>query len=493
MTQPAHPSPLNLSTPALLRNQAYINGEWVGAAATFDVVNPADGSVITSVPNLGANETERAIAAASAALPAWSAKTGKERAHLLRQWFNQIIYHADDLAQLMTAEQGKPLAEAKGEVTYGASFVEWFAEEAKRVSGDVPASTWADRRMLVLKQPIGVCAAITPWNFPIAMITRKVAPALAAGCTIVIKPAEQTPLCALAIVELAHRAGLPAGVLNVITADAEQSIEVGKVLCATPVVKHLSFTGSTPVGRILMAQSAPTIKKLGLELGGHAPFIVFDDADLDAAVEGALQSKYRNAGQTCVCTNRFYAHASIYDAFVEKLAAGAAKIKVGNGFEPGVHQGPLIDEQAVAKVEDHVADAKAKGATVVTGGKRHALGGYFYEPTVLANINSDMKVMQEETFGPVAPVMKFTTEAEVVAAANHSEYGLASYFYSRDIGRVWRVAEQLEYGMVGINTGLISNEVAPFGGVKQSGLGREGSKYGIDEYLEMKYLCIGGI
>jgi len=393
----------------------------------------------------------------------------------------------------MTAEQGKPLAEAKGEVAYGASFIEWFAEEAKRVSGDVMASTWTDKRMVVLKQPIGVCASITPWNFPIAMITRKVAPAIAAGCTIVIKPAEQTPLCALAMAELAHRAGLPAGVINIITADSDRSIEVGKLLCSSPIVRHLSFTGSTPVGRILMQQSAPTVKKLGLELGGHAPFIVFDDADLDAAVEGAVQSKYRNAGQTCVCTNRFYVHETVYDEFVEKLAARAAKIKVGNGFEANVAQGPMIDAQAVAKVEEHVADAQAKGARVVTGGKRSALGGLFYEPTVLANVKADMVIMHEETFGPVAAVMKFKTEEEAIAAANDTDFGLASYFYSRDIGRVWRVAEKLEYGMVGINTGLISNEVAPFGGIKQSGLGREGSKYGMDEYLELKYLCMGGI
>jgi succinate-semialdehyde dehydrogenase/glutarate-semialdehyde dehydrogenase len=482
-----------LNDASLLRNQAYINGAWVGAAQSFDVTNPADGVTIASVPNLGTAETQSAIDAANAAFPAWSAKTGKERAAIMRKWFDLLIANADDLAALMTAEQGKPLAEAKGEVIYGASFVEWFAEEAKRVTGDVMSSTWADKRTLAIKQPIGVCAAITPWNFPIAMITRKVSPAVAAGCTIVIKPAEQTPLSALALAELAHRAGLPAGVINIVTADAERSIEVGKLLCASPTVRHLSFTGSTPVGRILMQQSAPTVKKLGLELGGHAPFIVFDDADLDAAVEGALASKYRNAGQTCVCTNRFYVHESIYDAFVQKLAAGAAKIAVGNGFEKGVLQGPLIDDQAIAKVEDHVADALAKGAKVLTGGKLHALGGRFYEPTVLSNVSGDMKVMREETFGPVAAVTKFTTEEEAIAAANDTEFGLASYFYSRDIGRVWRVAEKLDYGMVGINTGLISNEVAPFGGVKQSGLGREGSKYGVDEYLELKYLCMGGI
>jgi succinate-semialdehyde dehydrogenase/glutarate-semialdehyde dehydrogenase len=482
-----------LSDAALLRNQSYINGAWVGAAASFDVTNPADGVTIGSVPNMGEAETRQAIDAANAAFPAWSAKTGKERAAIMRKWFDLMMANADDLAALMTAEQGKPLAEAKGEVMYGASFIEWFAEEAKRVDGDVMSSTWSDKRMVVLKQPIGVCASITPWNFPIAMITRKVAPAIAAGCTIVIKPAEQTPLSALAIAELAHRAGLPPGVVNIVTADANRSIEVGNVLCASPIVRHLSFTGSTPVGRILMKQCAPTIKKLALELGGHAPFIVFEDADLDAAVEGALVSKYRNAGQTCVCANRFYAHESIYDAFVKKLAAGAAKIKVGNGFEQGIAQGPLIDDQAIGKVEEHVADALAKGAKVESGGKKHALGGHFYEPTVLSNISSDMKIMREETFGPVAAVVKFKTEEEAIAAANDTEFGLASYFYSRDIGRVWRVAEKLEYGMVGINTGMISNEVAPFGGVKQSGLGREGSKYGMDEYLEMKYLCLGGM
>lgn len=483
----------HLQDPSLLRNQAYINGAWVTAATQFAVTNPADGSTLGTVPNMGAEETENAIQAAQSAFPAWAAKTGKERAIIMRTWFDLIIAHADDLAALMTAEQGKPLIESKGEVIYGASFIEWFAEEAKRVSGDVLASTWSDKRTLAIKQAIGVCASITPWNFPIAMITRKVAPALAAGCTIVIKPAEQTPLSALAIAELAHRAGIPAGVINVVTADADNSIAVGKTICASPVVRHVSFTGSTPVGRILMQQCAPTIKKIALELGGHAPFIVFDDADLDAAVAGALQSKYRNAGQTCVCTNRFYVHASLYDAFVEKLAAAASKIKVGDGFEQGVLQGPLIDEPAILKVEQHVSDAVGKGARVITGGKKHALGGRFYEPTVLSDVSSNMTIMHEETFGPVAAVVKFETEEEVIAAANDTDFGLASYFYTRDIGRVWRVAEKLEYGMVGINTGLISNEVAPFGGVKQSGLGREGSKYGIEEYLEIKYLCMGGI
>ena len=483
----------SLADPGLLKSQAWINGHWVDAASHFPVTNPADGSKIIDVPNQGPQDAERAIAAAQAAFTVWAAKTGKERAQLMRKWFELIVANADDLARVMTAEQGKPVPEAKGEVMYGASFIEWFAEEAKRVNGDVLASPAADRRLVTLKQPIGVCAAITPWNFPIAMITRKIAPAMAAGCTIVIKPAEQTPLSALALAELAHRAGIPAGVINVLTADSEQSIAIGKVLCSSPVVRHLSFTGSTPVGRILMAQSAPTIKKLALELGGHAPFIVFDDADIDSAIEGALISKYRNAGQTCVCTNRFYVQDKVYDEFVRKLSAGAAAIRVGNGFEQGVQQGPLIDEQAVAKVNDHVSDAIGKGATLETGGKAHALGGLFYPPTVLSNVKPDMKIMQEETFGPVAAVVRFHTEQEVIAAANDTDFGLASYFYTRDIGRVWRVAEQLEYGMVGINTGLISNEVGPFGGVKQSGLGREGSKYGIDEYLELKYLCMGGI
>lgn len=483
----------NLRDPQLLRCDAFLNGEWLSGEQQFDVSNPATGERIASVPNLGPVDAERAIAAAHAAFPGWAAKTGKERALVLRRWFDLIVANMDDLALLMTTEQGKPIAEAKGEVVYGASFVEWFAEEAKRINGDVLASPAADKRLLTLKQPIGVCAAITPWNFPIAMITRKIAPALAAGCTIVIKPAEQTPLSALALAELAQRAGFPAGVINVLTADSENSIAIGKVLCESPTVRHISFTGSTPVGRILMAQSAPTIKKLALELGGHAPFIVFDDADIDAAVEGALVSKYRNAGQTCVCTNRFYVHDKVHDVFVQKFAAAAATIRVGNGVEPGVQQGPLIDSQAVAKVGEHVADALAKGAKLESGGSTHALGGLFYQPTVLSNVRPDMLVMREETFGPVAAVVRFHSEDEVIAAANDTDYGLASYFFSRDVGRVWRVAERLEYGMVGINTGIISNEVGPFGGVKQSGLGREGSKYGIDEYLELKYLCIGGI
>ncbi|WP_321947116.1 NAD-dependent succinate-semialdehyde dehydrogenase [Paraburkholderia sp. J10-1] len=478
-----------LNDPALFKTRAYIDGEWSGGAATFAVLDPADNSEIASLPDFGADEAHRAIAAANAALPAWRAKTGKERAAVLRRWFDLVIEHADDLAAIMTAEQGKPLAEARGEVIYGASFLEWFAEEAKRVNGDVLASPASDRKLVVLKQPIGVCASITPWNFPIAMITRKVAPAVAAGCTIVVKPAEQTPLCALALAELAQRAGVPKGVFNVVTADSANSIEIGKALCESDIVRHLSFTGSTPVGRILMEQCAPTVKKIALELGGHAPFIVFDDADLDAAVEGAMISKYRNAGQTCVCTNRFYVHDKVYDAFVEKLAAASRKITVGNGFENGVNQGPLIDDAAVAKVVQHISDATAQGARLVAGGK--VSSGRYVEPTVLADVTRDMLIAREETFGPVAAVFRFSDEAEVIGLANDTEFGLASYFYSRDIGRVWRVAEALEYGMVGINTGLISNEVAPFGGVKQSGLGREGSKYGIDEYVELKYLCIG--
>ena len=478
-----------LNDPALFKTRAYIDGEWSGGAATFAVLDPADNAEIARVPDFGADEAHRAIAAANAALPAWRAKTGKERAAVLRRWFDLVIEHADDLAAIMTAEQGKPLAEARGEVLYGAAFLEWFAEEAKRVNGDVLASPASDRRLVVLKQPIGVCASITPWNFPIAMITRKVAPAIAAGCTIVVKPAEQTPLSALALAELAQRAGVPKGVFNVVTADSANSIEVGKALCESDIVRHLSFTGSTPVGRILMQQCAPTVKKIALELGGHAPFIVFDDADLEAAVEGAIISKYRNAGQTCVCTNRFYVHDKVYDAFVEKLAAASRKIKVGNGFESGVNLGPLIDDAAVAKVAQHIDDATARGAKLVAGGK--VSSGRYVEPTVLADVTREMLIAREETFGPVAAVFRFSDEAEVIGLANDTEFGLASYFYSRDIARVWRVAEALEYGMVGINTGLISNEVAPFGGVKQSGLGREGSKYGIDEYVELKYLCIG--
>jgi len=461
------------------------------APATFEVLNPATGEVLEHVQNMGASETESAIARASKAFPSWSSKTGKERAIILRRWFELMRENSDYLAELMCKEQGKPLHEAKGEVSYAASFLEWFAEEAKRVAGAIPSTTWSDKRMMVLKQPIGVCASITPWNFPLAMITRKVGPAIAAGCTIVIKPAEQTPLSAIALAKLAHEAGVPEGVINIVTADSKNSIEVGRVICDSPIVRHLSFTGSTPVGKILMRQSAATVKKLGLELGGHAPFIVFEDADLDAAVEGAMQSKYRNAGQTCVCSNRFYVHDTLYDSFVERLGKASSALVVGNGLLDGVQQGPLIDEDAVKKVESHIADAVQNGARVISGGKRHQLGGLFFEPTVLAEVTEDMLIMREETFGPVVAITRFKTEEEVIAAANNSEFGLASYFYSRDIGRIWRVAEALEYGMVGVNSGVISNEVAPFGGVKQSGLGREGSSWGMDEYLEMKYVCIG--
>jgi len=457
----------------------------------FDVNNPANQQIIAQVPNMTAADALRAVDQAHAALPAWKARTGKDRAQLLRRWFDLMNRDADRLARLMTEEQGKALMEAKGEVTYAASFIEWFAEEAKRVMGAIPASPWSDKRMMVLKQAIGVCVSITPWNFPLAMITRKVAPAIAAGCTIVIKPAEQTPLSALALVELAKEAGIPDGVINLVTADGKNSIEIGKALCDSPLVRHLSFTGSTPVGRILMEQCAPTIKKVALELGGHAPFIVFEDADLDAAVSGAMQSKYRNAGQTCVCTNRFYVHESLHDAFVEKLSQASKGLVIGPGLDKGVQLGPLIDQQAIDKVEQHVQDAVAKGARLMTGGKRHALGGTFYEPTVLAGVKKGMLITEEETFGPVAAVIPFTSESEVIQMANDSEFGLASYFYSKDISRIWRVAEALEFGMVGVNTGTISSEVGPFGGVKQSGLGREGSAWGMDEYLEMKYVCLG--
>ena len=485
-------SPLaTLNDPGLLKTDALIGGEWVAGSARFDVTDPATGLKLADVANLGPVDCHNAIVAAERARAPWRAKTAKERAAIMMKWFHLIVQHADDLARIMTAEQGKPLAEARGEVIYGASFIEWFAEEAKRVYGETIPTTDNNKRYIVIKQPIGVCAAITPWNFPIAMITRKVAPALAAGCPVVIKPAEATPLSALAVAELAQRAGMPAGVLNIITADAEQSIEVGKVLCSSDVVRHLSFTGSTEVGRILARQCAPTVKKISLELGGNAPFIVFDDADIDSAVEGAMASKYRNAGQTCVCANRFYVQTGVYDQFVEKLAAKSQGIKVGNGFEVGVNQGPMIDDQAVAKVEAHVADALAKGARVVAGGSR--IGERFYTPTVLADVTPEMLCSKEETFGPVAPVFRFETEAEVIALANDTEFGLASYFFSRDIGRVFRVGEALEYGMVGINTGLISVAEVPFGGVKQSGLGREGSHQGMDDYVEIKYLCLGDI
>ena len=490
MTDQSHPIS-QLADPALLKTAAYVNGAWLTGEGTFDVHDPATGKTIASVANLTQQAAGVAIEAANKAWPLWRDKTAKERAAILMEWYRLQMLHADDLARIMTAEQGKPLAEAKGEVAYGASFVEWFAEEGRRIYGETIPSTDQNRRLLVLKQPIGVCAAITPWNFPIAMITRKVAPALAAGCTVVIKPAEQTPLSALALAELAHRAGMPPGVLNVLTADSQRSIEIGKLLCSSDTVRHLSFTGSTEVGRILAAQCAPTIKKISLELGGNAPFIVFDDADIDSAVEGAMISKYRNAGQTCVCANRFYVQESVYEKFVEKFAAKAKAIRVGNGFEPGVQQGPMIDEQALEKIELHVSDALSKGAKLVTGGQRE--GERAYQPTVLSHVTSEMRCAREETFGPVAPVFSFKTEEEAIALANNTEFGLASYFYSRDIGRIFRVGEALEYGMVGINTGLISTAEAPFGGVKQSGLGREGSHHGIEDYVEIKYLCLGDI
>jgi succinate-semialdehyde dehydrogenase/glutarate-semialdehyde dehydrogenase len=484
-----------LADPSLLKTEALVGGAWVAsqASARFAVTDPATGGELAQVANLGPVDAAAAISAAEKAWPLWRAKTAKERAAVLMRWFQLLHQHADDLARIMTAEQGKPLAEARGEVVYGASFLEWFAEEARRIYGETIPTTDNNKRYLVIKQPIGVCAAITPWNFPIAMITRKVAPALAAGCPVIIKPAEQTPLSALAVAELAQRAGMPAGVLNVLPADSDNSIEIGKVLCSSDSVRHLSFTGSTEVGRILARQCAPSIKKLSLELGGNAPFIVFDDADLDSAVEGALASKYRNAGQTCVCANRIYAQAGIHDAFVEKLAAKAAGIKVGNGFEAGVNQGPLIDDAAVEKVESHVADAVAKGARVVCGGTRDAAGPRFFTPTVLSGVTREMLCAREETFGPVAPVFRFETEAEAIALANDTEFGLASYFYSRDVGRIFRVGEALEYGMVGINTGIISTAEVPFGGVKHSGLGREGARQGIDDYVEIKYLCLGDI
>jgi succinate-semialdehyde dehydrogenase/glutarate-semialdehyde dehydrogenase len=474
----------------LFHQQSYIDGQWVDADSrqSIPVVNPATGAPIGSVPKMGATETRRAIEAAAKALPAWRAKLAKERAAILRKWFELMLANQDDLGLLMTTEQGKPLTEAKGEIVYAASFIEWFAEEGKRIYGDVIPSVWPDRRLVVIKQPVGVCGAITPWNFPAAMITRKVGPALAAGCTVVVKPATQTPYSAFALAELAERAGVPKGVLNVLTGSAK---DIGGELTSNPTVRKITFTGSTEVGRVLMQQSAATIKKISLELGGNAPFLVFDDADLDAAVEGVMISKYRNAGQTCVCANRILVQDKVYDAFAEKLAAKVKALKVGPGTETGVSIGPLIDQNAVAKVEEHIGDAVAQGAKVIVGGKRHALGGLFFEPTVLTNVKTSMKVTREETFGPVAPLFRFNTEEEGVAMANDSEFGLAAYFYARDISRIWRVGEAIESGMVGVNTGLISNEVAPFGGVKQSGIGREGSKYGIEEYLEVKYLCMG--
>lgn len=485
-------SPLALlNDPTLLKTDALIAGEWIQGKSRFDVNDPATGQKLVDVANLTRADAALAIAAADKALAAWRGKTGKERSIVLRRWFDLLIANTEDLGRLMTAEQGKPFAEAKGEVVYGASFVEWFAEEAKRVNGEVLPQFDNNRRLLVMKQPIGVCAAITPWNFPLAMITRKVAPALAAGCTVVIKPAELTPLTALAAAELAMRAGIPAGVLNVLTADSGNSIAIGKELCESGVVRHLSFTGSTEVGRILMSQCAPTVKKLSLELGGNAPFLVFDDADVDSAVEGAMASKYRNAGQTCVCANRLYVQEGLYDAFVEKFAARVKALKVGNGFEDGVVQGPLIEDAAIDKVQRHVADAIAKGGRVLAGG--HRMQGQFFEPTVIADASADMLCAREETFGPFAPVFRFKTEQEGIDAANNTEFGLASYFYTRDVGRIFRVAEALEYGMVGINAGVIATEHVPFGGVKQSGLGREGSHHGMDDYVEIKYLCLGDI
>ena len=485
-------SPIALKDPSLLRQQCYVDGKWIDAddGGSMPVVDPATGMPVGTAPVMHAAETRRAIDAANRALPAWRSKTARERSAILRKWQDLMLANVDDLALILTTEQGKPLSEAKGEVTIGAAYVEWFAEEAKRVYGDVIPTIANDRRLVVVKEAVGVCAAITPWNFPCSMITRKVSPALAAGCTVVIKPAEATPYSAFALAELAQRAGFPPGVLNVITGDAPS---IGGEMCANPTVRKVSFTGSTEVGRLLMKQVAPTIKKISLELGGNAPFIVFDDADLDAAAEGAIISKYRNAGQTCVCANRFFVHDKVYDAFTAKLVARVEALKVGPGTDSGVTQGPLINAEAVDKVDAHLGNAKAHGAKVATGGKRHALGGTFYEPTVLTGVTPDMQIFREETFGPVAPLIRFKDDAEVVELANRTEFGLASYFYSRDIGRIWRVAEALEYGMVGVNTGLITTEVAPFGGMKQSGLGREGAKYGIDEFIEVKYICFGGV
>ena len=483
---------MKLKNTDLLRSQAFIDGRWIDAddGQRLDVSNPANGNLVGNVPLMGSAETRRAILGADAALSAWRSRTAADRARILRGWFERIMANQEDLALLMTTEQGKPLAEARGEVAYAASFIEWFAEEGKRVYGDTIPATQADRRILVIKQPIGVCAAITPWNFPLAMITRKAGPALAAGCTMVIKPASQTPLSALALARLAEEAGIPPGVLSVVTGSATA---IGGEMTANPVVRKLSFTGSTEIGIELMRQCADTVKKLSLELGGNAPFIVFDDADLDAAVAGALASKYRNSGQTCVCANRLLVQDGVYDRFVDRLAATVAQLKVGDGLDPQTTQGPLIDERAVAKVEAHIADALAKGARVALGGKRHHLGGNFFEPTILADVTTEMAVTREETFGPLAPVFRFRDENDAIAMANDTEFGLAAYFYSRDVGRVFRVAEALEYGIVGANTGLISTEVAPFGGIKASGIGREGSHYGIEEYLEVKYICLAGI
>jgi succinate-semialdehyde dehydrogenase/glutarate-semialdehyde dehydrogenase len=481
-----------LKDPRLFREACYVNGQWIQAASgqRIGVDNPATREIIGHVPKLSGVETRRAIEEAHAAFPPWSKKTAKERAAVLRRWFDLMMANQEDLARLMTIEQGKPLTESRGEVAYAAAFLEWFGEEAKRIYGDTIPAHQDDKRIVVIKQPVGVVACITPWNFPLAMITRKAGPAIASGCTVVLKPASQTPFSALALAELAERAGVSKGVLNIVTGAAT---EIGTELTSNPLVRKLSFTGSTEIGKILMAQCAGTVKKLSLELGGNAPFIVFDDADLDAAVEGAVASKYRNTGQTCVCTNRLLVQDSIYDRFAEKLAVAVKKLKAAPGLEDGATQGPLIDDAAVSKVESHIRDAQAKGARILAGGKRHALGGRFFEPTILTDVTPQMTIAREETFGPVAPLFRFKVEADAIALANDTEFGLAAYFYGRDIARIWRVAEALEYGIVGINTGLISTEVAPFGGVKESGLGREGSKYGIDEFVEIKYLCFGGI
>ena len=483
---------LKLDDPKLLRQKCYIDGAWADAdnGQTIKVTNPVDSGAIGTVPRAGTAETRRAIEAANAAYPGWRAKTAKDRATILRKWFDLMIQHKEDLARIMTAEQGKPLTESRGEIIYGASFIEWFAEEGKRVYGDVIPQPMAGRRIIVTKEPVGVVGAITPWNFPNAMITRKCGPALAAGCTVVCKPASETPYSALALAELAERAGIPKGAFNVVTGSAK---EIGAELTSNPIVRKITFTGSTEIGKQLIQQCAGTVKKMSMELGGHAPFIVFDDADMDAAIEGAMQSKFRNMGQTCVCANRIYAQDGIYDEFVSRLAQAVSGLKVGNGMDDGVTQGPLINLAAIDKVEEHIEDAVSKGARLVVGGKRHSLGGSFYQPTILADVKAGMKITKEETFGPVAPIIRFKEEAEVVKMANDTEFGLASYFYTRDLGRAWRVSEALEYGIVGLNVGIISTEVAPFGGMKESGLGREGSKYGIDDFLEVKYVCMGGV
>lgn len=481
---------MQLNDGELLREACFINGDWVEAddRSTRDIINPANGELLATVPNMGSAETKRAIETAQAAFVSWREKTAAERAGVLRRWYELMLEHKKDLATIMTLEQGKPLAESLGEISYGASFIEWFAEEAKRVYGDTIPSHQADKRILVIKQPVGVCAAITPWNFPNAMITRKAGAALAAGCTMVVKPAGNTPLSALALGELANRAGMPHGVLNIVTGSASA---IGDELTANPIVRKLSFTGSTEVGRLLLAKCSDTVKKVSMELGGNAPFIVFDDADIDAAVEGAIQSKYRNTGQTCVCANRFLVQDGVYDEFAEKLSIAVGEMKVGDGMDEGVTQGPLINEEAVQKVEEHISDAVSKGARVMVGGERHELGGSFFQPTLMVDVSTEMMLAHEETFGPVAPLFRFETEEQAIEMANDTEFGLAAYFYSQNLGRVWRVSEHLEYGMVGINSGIISTAIAPFGGVKQSGMGREGSKYGLDEYVEIKYLCMG--